>query len=30
MFIFTADGDISYRLPNYVETEQLFRSVLCV
>lgn len=30
MFYFTAEGDILYRLPNYVETSQLFRSVLCV
>ncbi len=30
MLYFTAEGDISYRLPNCVETLQLFRSVLCV
>lgn len=30
MFYFTAEGDILYRLPNRMETSQLFRSVLCV
>lgn len=30
MFYFTAEGDISYRLPNCVEAYQLYRSVLCV
>lgn len=30
MFFFTTEGDISYRLPNFVETKQLLGSVLCV
>lgn len=30
MFYFTAEGDISYRLPNRVAAKQFYRSVLCV
>ncbi len=30
MFYFTAEGDISYRLPNRVAAKQLIRSLYCV
>ena len=30
MFYFTAEDDVSYRLPNRIVVKQLFRSVLCV
>lgn len=30
MFYFTAEDDVSYRLPNRVAAKQLYRSVLCV